>query len=80
MTCKEVGEYIEQQREREKAQYIQDSTIQYRIGQMLINVFGAKRPKLMGYKELFPELNDENNISKEIAIENKWREFLGVVK
>lgn len=80
MTCKEVGEYIEQQREREKNVFLQISTIQYRGGQQILSVMGAKHPKALGFFELFPEFNVDNNTSKEEQIEYRWREFLGVVK
>lgn len=82
MTCNEIGQYVENQQQREKEQAILTSSIGYRIGEMLIlsNSMCVKKPKVMSYKELFPEFNIESNASKEEAIENKWREFLGVVK
>lgn len=82
MTCQEIGEFVEQQREREKAQSIVTSSIGYRLAEMLImsNGMCVKKPKIMKYDELFTEFNDENNTSKEEAIEYKWKEFLGVVK
>lgn len=82
MTIKEVGEYVEWQREHEKNQSIVTSTTAYRIAEMLIlsNSMCVKKPKIMKFNELFPELEIENNTSKEEAIENRWREFLGVVK
>lgn len=82
MTCKEIGEYCEEQKNRDKALYLENSSIQYRIGQYLTNAlyqFGSKHPQLIEYKELFPELHEEDTASKEEAIANKWREFLGVV-
>ena len=80
MTCNDIGEYVEQQKAKEKAHYKQTSTIQYRLGQFYTNIFSARHPKVLSYNELFPEFNDENNTSKEEAIEKRWREFLGVVK
>lgn len=82
MTCKEIGEYIEQQIEHEKSQAIITSSTGYRLAQMLIvsNGMCVKKPKLLQFEELFPELNIENNISKEEEIEKRWKEFLGVVK
>ena len=80
MTCKEIGEYVEQQERKSKDSFMQASIIQYRGGQQIISVMGAKHPKALKFDELFPEFNNENNTSKEEAIENKWREFLGVIK
>ena len=82
MTCQEVGEYVEQQRQHEKDQATITSSMGYRLAEMLIvsNGMCVKKPKIMKFEELFPELNIENNTSKEEAIENRWREFLGVVK
>lgn len=81
MTCREIGEYVEQQKQREKHQATLTSSIGYRIGEMLIlsNSLCVKRPRIMKFEELFPELKIENNTSIEEQIENKWREFLGVV-
>lgn len=81
MTCKEIGEFVEQQQEREKNNLKLASSIGYRIGEMLIvsNGMCVKRPKILKYSELFKELNNENNSSKEDEIQNKWKEFLGVV-
>lgn len=82
MTCKEVGEFVEQQQKHEKNQTIMISTTGYRIAQMLIlsNGMCVKKPTILKFEELFPELEAENNTSKEDAIQNRWREFLGVVK
>ena len=82
MTCQEVGEYVEKQQEAEKNKSIMDSVIGYRLAEMMImaNSMCVKRPKIMKYEELFKEFNIENNNSKEEEIQNKWREFLGVVK
>lgn len=82
MTCQEIGEYIEQQKKREEDKATLTSTIGYRIGELLIlsNGMCVKKPKIMKFEELFPELNIENNVNKDEAIANKWREFLGVVK
>ena len=82
MTCNEIGQYVENQQQRDREQAVLTSSIGYRIGEMLIlsNSMCVKKPKVMSYSELFPEFNNENNTSKEEAIENKWREFLGVVK
>lgn len=82
MTCQEIGEYIEQQQEHKTQKAMLMSSIGYRMGEMLIlsNSMCVKKPKIMKFSELFPEFNNENNTSKEEAIENKWREFLGVVK
>lgn len=82
MTCKEIGEYIEQQRKKEKNNAILMSSTGYRLAEMLIvsNSMCVKKPKIMKFDELFPELKDENNTSKEDAIENRWKEFLGVVR
>lgn len=81
MTCNEIGEYIEQQKKREEDRTILTSSIGYRIGEMLIlsNSMCVKKPKIMKFDELFPELKIENNVKKDEAIANKWREFLGVV-
>ncbi len=47
---------------------------------ILSNSLCVKKPKIDKFDELFPEFDIENNNSKEEAIENRWREFLGVVK
>lgn len=79
MTCQEIGTYIEKQQEKEKNSYIQESTIQYRIAQYILNIVSAKHPRNYNYDDLFPELI-EKTTSKEEEIEKRWREFLGVVK
>lgn len=78
MTCKEIGEYVEEQRERDKQKATQISSIGYRLAEFLIfsNGMCVKRPKIMKFDELFPEIKIENNNSKEDEIQNKWKEFL----
>ena len=82
MTCQEIGEYVEQQSEHERNNAIITSSTGYRLAEMLIvsNSMCVKKPKVLKFDELFPELNSENNTSKEEAIENVWNEYLGVVK
>ena len=82
MTVREIGEYVEQQKERERLTAMEISTIGYRIGELLIcsNSMSVKNPKVIEYKKLFPEFSDRQQTSdnKEEIIEAKWREFLGV--
>lgn len=82
MTCQEIGEFVEQQQEHEKNQMLVSSSTGYRLVEMLImsNSMLVKQPKVLKFEELFPELTNEINTSKEEAIEYKWKEFLGVVK
>lgn len=82
MTCQEIGEYVTQQEKRDKDQGLFISTAGYRTAQMLIlsNSLCVKKPRIAKFDELFPEFDIENNNSKEEAIENRWREFLGVVR
>lgn len=81
MTCKEIGEYVSEQEKAQKERIEVMSSLEYRIAEMLIvsNGMCVKKPKIMKFDELFPEFKHENNISKEKAIENKWKAFLGVV-
>lgn len=78
MTCREIGEYVEQQQIREKNNALLTSSTGYRLAEMLIvsNSMCVKNPKIMKFEDLFPELKD--NVSKEETILNTWKEFLGV--
>lgn len=76
MTCREIGEYITEQKNHEKNQNIVDSSIQYRIGEFLLSVLATTKPKAIKFDELFPDLIEKN--SKQELIQAVWRDFLGV--
>ena len=84
MTCKEIGEYVEQQQEKERADATVISSIGYRLGELLIcsNSLSVKKPRVIEYSKLFPEFNEriQSSNNTEETIEAKWREFLGVVR
>ena len=76
MTCKEIGEYITQQKEHEKSKDIMESSIQYRIAEFMVSITSARKPKILKYDELFPDLIDKQD--KEELIQAIWKDFLGV--
>ena len=82
MTCRDIGEYAEQQKLCEKHKLQALSSMWYRLNEMSISANGmcVKKPKIIKYNELFPEMIDENKLTIEEQIENKWRKFLRVVR